>query len=92
LHENLGIFTDANLSIFPDAHLDIFTEFVKNHIKSQVHISIDKNVFLGKLAYYAGDKRGRPFGDEKWIMKAATELSLESSLRSLGRPRKEAEI
>ena len=33
--------------------------------------------------------RGRPFGDEKWIMKAAKEMQLESSLKSLGRPKKE---
>jgi putative transposase len=32
--------------------------------------------------------RGRPFGDEKWILKAAKELQLESSL-SLGIPKKE---
>ena len=33
--------------------------------------------------------RGRPFGDAKWIMKAAKEMSLESSLRPTGRPKKE---
>jgi hypothetical protein len=33
--------------------------------------------------------RGRPFGDDKWILKAAKKLQLESSLKLLGRPKKE---
>jgi putative transposase len=33
--------------------------------------------------------RGRPFGDEKWVLKIASQLQLESSLKALGRPRKE---
>jgi hypothetical protein len=33
--------------------------------------------------------RGRPFGDKNWVIKAAKELLLESSLRSLGRPKRE---
>ena len=33
-------------------------------------------------------QRGRPFGDEKWILKTAKTLDLESSLRPRGRPRK----
>ncbi|MHC4928011.1 MAG: transposase [Planctomycetota bacterium] len=32
--------------------------------------------------------RGRPFGDEKWIIKMAKELALKSSLNPRGRPRK----
>jgi hypothetical protein len=35
--------------------------------------------------------RGRPFGDAKWTQKTAVKLSLESSLRPTGRPKKEAE-
>ncbi|MHC4237248.1 MAG: transposase [Planctomycetota bacterium] len=34
-------------------------------------------------------QRGRPFGDDKWILKTARELALESSLRPRGRPKKE---
>jgi putative transposase len=34
--------------------------------------------------------RGRPLGDAKWMMKTVKELSLESSLRPPGRPKKEA--
>jgi putative transposase len=34
-------------------------------------------------------QRGRPFGDDKWILKTARELVLESSLRPRGRPKKE---
>ena len=33
-------------------------------------------------------QRGRPFGDEKWILKTAKDLSLESSLNPRGRPKK----
>jgi putative transposase len=33
--------------------------------------------------------RGRPFGDKEWIVKTAQNLSLESSLRPRGRPKKE---
>jgi hypothetical protein len=33
--------------------------------------------------------RGRPFGDEKWVLKTAGQWQLESSLKALGRPRKE---
>jgi putative transposase len=33
--------------------------------------------------------RGRPFGDTKWTQKTAVKLSLESSLRPTGRPKKE---
>jgi len=36
--------------------------------------------------------RGRPFGDEKWVAKAVKDLLLESSLRPLGRPKKEGKI
>jgi putative transposase len=35
--------------------------------------------------------RGRPFGDAMWAQKTAVKLSLESSLRPTGRPKKEAE-
>jgi hypothetical protein len=35
--------------------------------------------------------RGRLFDDAKWILKAAKEMSLESSLRQRGRPKKETE-
>jgi putative transposase len=31
--------------------------------------------------------RGRPFGDESWVLKTANELGLESTLRARGRPR-----
>jgi putative transposase len=34
--------------------------------------------------------RSRPFGDAKWTQKMAVKLSLESSLRPPGRPKKEA--
>ncbi|MHC4905233.1 MAG: transposase [Planctomycetota bacterium] len=34
-------------------------------------------------------QRGRPFGKDDWMIKAAKELSLESSLRPRGRPKKE---
>ena len=37
-------------------------------------------------------QRGRPFGDEKWILKAAKDLALESSLRPRGRPKKEETV
>jgi putative transposase len=33
--------------------------------------------------------RGRPFGNENWVLKTAGALSLESSLRPRGRPKKE---
>ena len=33
-------------------------------------------------------KRGRPFGEEAWQRRCATDLRLESSLRAHGRPRK----
>ena len=32
--------------------------------------------------------RGAPFGDDTWAQRTAARLGLESSLRSLGRPRK----
>ena len=32
--------------------------------------------------------RGSPFGEETWIAKAVRELSLESTLRPRGRPKK----
>lgn len=34
-------------------------------------------------------KRGRPFGDRQWINKTATQLQLESTLKPIGRPKKE---
>ena len=34
-------------------------------------------------------QRGRPFGDDDWILKAAEDLALKSSLRPCGRPKKE---
>jgi len=34
-------------------------------------------------------QRGRPFGDDKWIVKTAKELALKSSLNPRGRPKKE---
>jgi hypothetical protein len=34
-------------------------------------------------------RRGRPLGEPKWIIKTASQLSLESSLHPNGRPRKE---
>ena len=34
-------------------------------------------------------RRGRPFGADEWIRKAAKELSLESSLNPRGRPKKQ---
>lgn len=34
-------------------------------------------------------QRGRPWGDEKWKLKTADQLSLQSSLRPRGRPKKE---
>ncbi|MBL7214727.1 MAG: transposase [Phycisphaerae bacterium] len=34
-------------------------------------------------------QRGRPFGEEKWIVKMAKELALQSSLNPRGRPKKE---
>ena len=36
-------------------------------------------------------QRGRPFGDDDWVIKAAKKLSLESSLRPRGRPKKKKE-
>jgi putative transposase len=33
--------------------------------------------------------RGRPFGDDKWMLKTATAMALVSSLRPQGRPKKE---
>ena len=33
--------------------------------------------------------RGRPFGELDWMQRAAQQLGLESSLRPLGRPRKQ---
>lgn len=33
--------------------------------------------------------RGRPLGDEDWTLRTARKLGLESTLRSVGRPRKE---
>lgn len=35
-------------------------------------------------------KRNRPLGSEKWVEKTAAKLGLESSLRAVGRPRKDA--
>jgi putative transposase len=37
-------------------------------------------------------KRGRPLGDNNWVMKKAAELSLESSLNPRGRPKKEGNV
>jgi putative transposase len=34
-------------------------------------------------------ERGRPYGDDKWTVKTARRLGLESTLRSRGRPRKQ---
>jgi putative transposase len=36
--------------------------------------------------------RGRPFGDEKWVIKTAAAMALISSLRPQGRPKKEGTI
>ena len=36
-------------------------------------------------------RRGRPFGDEKWMLKTAKDLSLESALNPRGRPKKQPE-
>ena len=36
----------------------------------------------------ASVSRGTPFGDERWTIRAAARLSIESSLRPRGRPRK----
>ena len=36
--------------------------------------------------------RGRPYGDEAWVVKAAAALGLGSTLRLPGRPRKGAEV
>ena len=33
-------------------------------------------------------QRGRPFGEPRWMVKAADRMGLESSLRPRGRPRK----
>ena len=33
-------------------------------------------------------RRGRPYGEDKWTKKTARRLGLESTLRSIGRPRK----
>ena len=33
-------------------------------------------------------ERGSPLGDDDWIVKAAGELGLESTIRPKGRPRK----
>ena len=35
-------------------------------------------------------ERGRPFGEEPWMLKTARKLGLEASIRPRGRPRKEA--
>ena len=35
-------------------------------------------------------ERGRPFGNPAWVARMARRLELESSLRSIGRPRKDA--
>jgi putative transposase len=35
-------------------------------------------------------RRGRPYGDEEWVMRTADRLGLSSSLRPPGRPRKKA--
>ena len=33
-------------------------------------------------------RRGRPYGDEEWVMRTAEQLGLSASLRPPGRPRK----
>jgi putative transposase len=37
-------------------------------------------------------RRGRPYGDEGWTNRTAAKLGLESTLRSVGRPRKPKEV
>ena len=37
-------------------------------------------------------RRGRPYGDEAWTARTAARLGLESTLRSVGRPRKAKEV
>jgi putative transposase len=37
-------------------------------------------------------RRGRPFGEERWMKKTAGKLGLEASLRPRGRPRKNPEM
>ena len=36
-------------------------------------------------------RRGRPCGDEGWVRRTARKLGLESSLRPVGRPKKQPE-
>ena len=40
------------------------------------------------LALRRSVERGTPFGSEHWVVKTATELGLQSTLRPRGRPRK----
>jgi putative transposase len=35
-------------------------------------------------------QRGRPFGDEQWVVKIASQLNLQASLNPRGRPRKDS--
>lgn len=37
-------------------------------------------------------KRGRPHGDERWVMRTAKRLGIESTMRPQGRPRKHAPL
>ena len=36
--------------------------------------------------------KGRPYGGEAWALRMASRLSLESTMRSRGRPRRESDI
>jgi putative transposase len=39
-----------------------------------------------------GAQRGRPFGDEDWVVRTARRLGLESTLRQRGRPRQSSSL
>jgi putative transposase len=39
-----------------------------------------------------GAQRGRPFGDEDWVIRTARRLGLESALRERGRPKQAREL
>ena len=73
----MGGKSTVTLASWPVARLPNWTERVNQSLhekdEKQLRRSLDRN---------------SPFGSEDWIRKTATRLSLESTLRSRGRPRK----
>ena len=75
LHEDGG--RSEMLSYWPMERPRDWTEFVND---SEQESDLDD--------LRSSAQRGRPFGDEAWMVKIANQLGLESTLRSRGRPKR----